>query len=699
MRALAAVSACVALAAAAVGAATAAANEGSLFSEPVRSRGGVVASENRLAAEAGLAMLDSGGNAMDAAAVTIFAVGVTRHELCGIGGGGFLVYRGAGGETAALDFRETAPQAYDGGRGLGGGAAPPAFGTGHDVAGVPGTVAGMAAALDRYGTRSLADAIAPAERLAREGYPVSGDQSALMDLNAGRLRLYEESARTYLKGGSAPYEPGERIVLGDLAASLRLVAERGPDAFYRGPIAEAIVRAMQGSGAYPGDRGHMTLADLAGYRAKWRRPLRTDYRGHEVVAMPPPTSAGVATIEMLNLLEGFELGAAGRGSADRFHLVAEAQKIAWADRAAYVGDPDFVDVPLATLTSKEYAARRRSEIDPRSAAASYAAGAGPPPGASARGAGDAGGHTTNVAAIDAAGNAVAVNCSIEQGYGSAVVAPGTGFLLNNQLTDFDPPGTANGPTPGKRPRSSMGPTIVVRDGRPLLVLGGAGGPTIVMGVTNAVIEAIDFGADPARAIDAERADARGSCSGDGRQLCMEEARVLPDVLAELRARGHQVASRAQSPPQQCRYSAGSACEYWAGTRTQAAGTDLRTGERLAASDPRNEGATGADAGRGARGQAGAFRLRQPRLELSVRPRRLRAGRAAGLRLRVVALVAGARRGIAGVRVRLGGRSAVTDTRGRARLVVRLDRPGVHRLVARRASFRGAVRHVRALPRR
>ena len=561
--------ACVAALAAPVGAD---AKEGSGYRDGVRSAGGVVAAESRPAAEAGLAVLDAGGNAIDAAVTTVFAIGVTRPEMCGIGGGGFLVYRSAKGRTAALDFREKAPSTYTFGAGVGVGPAF-AFGTGHNVAGVPGTVAGLSAALSRFGTIPLARAVEPAERLARDGFEVSGALSYWMKQMQPRLALYPGSAFTFYKAGLVPYEPGETLKLPQYAQSLREIAEQGPRAFYEGPIAQAIVAAMESSGLYPGDRGTMTAEDLAAYRAIWRKPLKGRYRRHGIVAMPPPTSGGLLAIEILNLLEGFDLRRAGASSADHLHLLAEAQKLAWADRNAYVGDPDFVDVPVATMTSKAYAARRRAEIS-LGQARDYA------PGAAASTA-DRGKHTTHVSVIDRAGNAVAVTCTIEQPFGSAVVPEGAGFPLNNQLTDFDGPGTANEPRPNKRPRSSTSPTILVRKGKPVLVAGGAGGSTIPMGVIGSIVRLVDFGESVAQAVDAERVDARGSCGISGPlQLCVEEARLDAGVLESLRARGHELLPGG---------------EYAPSPNIQAAGVEPSTGTRLAVSDPRGEdGAVGTE---------------------------------------------------------------------------------------------------------
>lgn len=536
------------------------ASEGTRYRDPVRSDGGAVATVHPLAGSAAIEILDAGGNAIDAAAAAVFAVGVTRPEMCGIGGGGFLVYRSRSGRTAALDFREKAPSKYAFSEGS-------PFGTGHNVVGVPGTVAGMAAALKRFGTMTLRDVVEPAERFARDGFPVSPELSLYMALSANRLRMFPETARIYLIGGRLPYPPGATLVQKDYADSLRSIAEKGPAAFYRGRIARLIAKDMRSSGGSPSGAGTMTAVDLGAYEAVWRKPLATTYRGHEIVAMPPPTSGGLATIEILNILEGFDVAEFGQSSANHLHVMAEAQKIAWADRNFYVGDPDFVKVPIRMLASKRYAADRRSEID-MDKAGEYKPG-GRPGSVSVEEIAEANAHTTHVSVIDKHGNAVAVTCTIEQVFGSAVVAPGTGFLLNNQLTDFDTEGTANEPEPGKRPRSSTSPTIVVRKGIPVLVVGGAGGPCIIMGVVEAIVNLVDLGLDVGHAVDAERIDAR--CSGN--ILRMEDVRVPLDAQRELQRRGHNISRSG---------------EYAGGPIVEAVGLDPKTGDAIAFSDPRSE---------------------------------------------------------------------------------------------------------------
>ncbi|AXV04755.1 Gamma-glutamyltranspeptidase [Euzebya pacifica] len=542
--------------------------EGSQYQPVVRGHGGVVATESFAAGQVGRDVLDAGGTAVDAAIATVFALNVARPQSCGIGGGGFAVVHQIDGEVAALDFRETAPAAVTpdtfGGLGL-----YQAF-TGHTTVGVPGTVAGLWALHQRFGTVDWADLVAPAEGLARDGVEVPQSLSEAMAVAAPRLRLFPAAAEQFLVGGLTPYPPGATLVQPDLADTLALTAEDGPPAFYTGPIAERIVADMaDNAGAYPGDDGLMTAEDLAGYEAKFREPLVADYRGNTVLAMPPPTSGGIAVVEMLNILENFDLTAAGQSSADHLHLVAEAQKIAWADRGAYVADSDFVDVPVDLLTSQAYADQRAAEIDLDSAGSYEPADLeGDPPADGVDN--NPMGNTTHLSVIDAAGNVIALTCTIEQAFGSAVVAPGTGFLLNNELTDFSGAGTANEPGPGKRPRSSISPTIVLRDGRPVMAVGAAGGATIIMGSHQAVVNVLDFGLDIAQAIDAERLDASTA------DMQLENVRVPFDVQAELIGRGHQIVPNG---------------EYGALPRVQAIGVDATTREHLGTSDSRTDQAT------------------------------------------------------------------------------------------------------------
>ncbi len=380
------------------------ADEGSKYREPIRSKKGVVATEAPAASEVGVEILDEGGNAVDAAVTMMIAMTAARPQSCGIGGGGFLVYRSAKGKVRTLDFRETAPAAmrpdtFQTPSPL------PAF-TGHLTVGVPGILRGAEQALRKFGTISMDEALKPAERLAAEGIEVLPSLSAAMAASAERLKLFPPAARIYLKNSTTPYAPGDILRNPDLAKTLELLRKRGIDEFYDGKIAELIDEDMRSAGQVPGDRGILRREDLERYKAKWRKPVTGKYNGHSIIGMPPPTSGGIATIQMLNLLEGFDIEGAGQSSADHLHFTAEAQKIAFADRAAYVADPDFEDVPTKELISKAYADERRDEIDP-DVAKSYPPGVfgAPKPDNS----GNPNGHTTHISVIDRDGNTVALD--------------------------------------------------------------------------------------------------------------------------------------------------------------------------------------------------------------------------------------------------------------------------------------------------
>jgi gamma-glutamyltranspeptidase/glutathione hydrolase len=379
-----------------------------------------------------------------------------------------------------------------------------------------------------------------------------------MRQNAERLALYPASRAQYLKPDGSAYGPGETLVQRELAASLRRIMRGGPDAFYRGTIVRRMLRALRTPPPGAGDPTLLKLSDFADYRAIWRAPLRGPYKGRTVHAFPPPTSGGVALLQLLGILEPMNLRALGANSAQAIHFVAEAQKLVFADRARYLADPRFSRVPVAGLLDPAYLQARRLEIDPDRA---KTFGPGTPPGAET-------GTTTHISVIDRRGNAVALTCTNEQEFGSAVVAPGTGILLNNELTDFGAPGTANQAAGGKRPRSSMSPTIVEEGRRPVMVLGGAGGVRIIMGVAETVLRHIEFGEPLAAAVDAERWDNGGS----GR-LSIEDARVPAEALAGLESRGHTLVREG---------------EYGVRPRVQVAGIDLATGDRIAVSDARSD---------------------------------------------------------------------------------------------------------------
>ncbi len=615
-----------------VGTSPARAAEGSFFNDAdyrasgrVDSKsGGVIAAGNREAALAGLKILNAGGNAVDAAAATLFAVGVAQFESCGIGGGGFMVYRSADGQVVdTIDFREWSPKTYTfsdtakvGETGLA------AWGTGHNVVGIPGAVAGMALALEKHGSmpkkvfgegwkQNWKAVLQPAIDLATNGFTVSGASQA--PAQALRVPFFTTTLAVY---GGAPelYANREKMRNLPLAGDMLELQTLGPDAFYNpflpgGTIAADLLVEMNRPSPYS-DQATWEPSDLTDYRAISRPAVRTRYRGtNEYIGMGAPSSAGTAIAQVLNILEGYDLRAMGQSSADHVHFFAEAMKLAWRDRAKYLGDPAFTPVS-DLLTSKEYANSLREQIDPAKAHAFAAPSS------------DEGG-THNIAVIDKAGNAVALNCSIEWPMGSAVTAAGTGFLLNSQLTDFEPPttrpdpipttapawdegrGPANGWAPRKRPRSSMSPSIVVHKGVPVLVTGGVGGPSIIGATAGAVINVVDFRQDIAHAIDAERSDPRGYCpdpdpnsANDEVQLCLETTRFDNDVLTALKGREHAVQST-NNFGLGCAGLAGDGlpdlnpdpglqaeCEYAAGTVTHAAGINPVSGLRDAAADPR-----------------------------------------------------------------------------------------------------------------
>lgn len=560
---------------------------GSRYEPASRSARGVVATESAIAATVGRRVLADGGNAVDAAVATVFAVGVARPEMCGIGGRGFLLYRGARGNAAALDFFAAAPAAIRpdsmSGTGI------DDLEAGHRVVGVPGVVAGMAAAVDRFGTMPLASLIGPAERLARHGVRVTAPQAnaysyqeypgeveaarSLLPVDPvpgkphiAKLRAFPEAARIYLQAGALPYPAGARLVQTDYANSLAEIMRQGPDAFYRGRIARLIDAEMRRSrtSPYPGDRGLLAYEDLARYRPIWRRPLSLTYRGTTVLGTPPP-SASMFVMEMLAILQGFDLRQAGSSSADHIHLFAEAQKLARADFDAYAADPAYERVPVRTLLGARYAARRRAHID-RTQAGTYgpgSAGTRPSAGVARRG-----GHTTHVSVVDRWGNAVTVTCSIGTGFGSGVVAAGTGFLLNSTNQFFSEPGHVNEAEPGKRPANGQAPVMVLRGGVPILVAGGAGGSLGTPGIAQMVLNVVDFEMDLGRAVDVARVF-EGSCC----DLALEDARIRTHVLEELERRGHSLVRLG---------------EYGVAPWLQLAGADPRSGTLVAASDPRGE---------------------------------------------------------------------------------------------------------------
>ena len=445
--------------------------------QPVFAAGGMVSSQEALATRVGVEVLEQGGNAVDAAVAVGYALAVTLPRAGNIGGGGFMiVHRADRNETRAIDFRETAPASmkkdvYINDKGEAD--LNRSQNTGLGV-GIPGTVAGFAMALERFGSGKFTSAklIQPAVDLAREGILVGADLAFSLKQAENRMKGFETSAKIFMTVEGKSLPRGAQLIQADLAASLNAIALAGPAAFYEGAMAQKMVAAVNTSG------GNWTLADLKSYRAIERDVVKGSYRGHDIVSMPPPSSGGVHLIQILNMLEGFDLKAAGHNSADGIHLFAEASKLAYADRSEYLGDPEFVKVPVKGLTSKKYAETLRKQIDPSKARAGKDIKPGQPQPYESD-------QTTHYSVMDRDGNVVACTYTLNFSYGMGMVADGTGILMNNELDDFAAKpgvpnayglvgGDANAPGPGKRPLSSMSPTIVFKDGKPLLVTGSAG---------------------------------------------------------------------------------------------------------------------------------------------------------------------------------------------------------------------------------
>ncbi|MGD0719859.1 MAG: gamma-glutamyltransferase [Roseiarcus sp.] len=511
------------------------------IARPVVAAHGMVVSQEAVASRIGVEILKRGGNAVDAAVAVGFALAVTLPRAGNIGGGGFmLIHRADLGKTIAIDYRESAPALTTRDVFLDdkGEAAPAKSLISGLGIGVPGTVAGLELAWRKYGSGryTFADLVAPAARLAHEGVAVDDDLADSLPVGAPRLALHPASARIFLKPDGTPKTLGDRLPLDDLAATLDAIAAEGAKGFYAGPVAEKMVAAIRAAG------GRMSLDDLANYHAIEREVVRGTYRGHEIVSMPPPSSGGVHIVEILNILEAWPLGAQGLNSAATIHEMAEAEKLAYADRAQYLGDPDFLHVPVKGLTSKAYAAHLREGIslDHARRAADIRPG-GPEPYESDQ--------TTHFSIVDEQGDAVANTYTLNLPYGSGLVAEGTGVLLNNELDDFAAKpgaanafgltgGDANAPGPNKRPLSSMSPTMVFKDGKLEIVTGSPGGSRIITTVLQVILDIVDHGLNVAEAEDAPRVHD---------QWLPDELRIerglSPDTIRLLEAMGHKVVVR------------------------------------------------------------------------------------------------------------------------------------------------------------
>ena len=534
----------------------------------------MVASTSRLASRIGAEVMRRGGNAVDAAVAVAFALAVVYPEAGNLGGGGFMLIRFRDGRTAAIDYREVAPLAstrdmFLDARGeliKGEGSST----VGYRAAGVPGTVAGLELALRKYGSGRLtwAQLIEPARRLAARGFTLSHRIAGTLRDNEKKLSAYEDSRRIFLNGGSH-FKEGDNLRQPELAATLARLQRFGAREFYEGRTARLIAEDMRRH------NGLITLEDLRGYRAKEREPLRSTYRGYEILSMPPPSSGGAVLMETLNILEGYDIASMNPMASEKYHLMIEAMRRAYADRAEYMGDPDFVSVPAAGMIDKSYAARRRATIKPdRASTSAEIRGGGPTENST--------GETTHFSIIDPQGNAVANTYTINDLYGSGVTAKGTGILLNDEMDDFTArPGTPNlwgviqsernSIAPRKRPLSSMTPTIVLRrDGSVWFAVGARGGARIINAVLQIIVNVIDHRMNIQQAIDAPRVHHQWFPD----VVNFEPYGLSADTIRALESRGHKLEEAAR--PRNLASAEGVMIEE---------GTNVRLG----ASDPRNDG--------------------------------------------------------------------------------------------------------------
>jgi gamma-glutamyltranspeptidase / glutathione hydrolase len=503
---------------------------------PSRARKAMVVSQSDIASEVGWKVMREGGNAIDGAVATALALAVTHPTAGNIGGGGFIVYRAADGTATTFDFREMAPA----------GSTPTMWmkdgkydfnihHNSHRSVGVPGTVAGLHLAWQKLGSKPWKDLVLPAVALARDGFEVSDGLArslARMLVEPDDFKKDPASLAQFSKNGT-PYEAGEILKQPDLARSLQRIADRGPAGFYEGETAELIEKEMKANG------GLITRDDLKKYQAKERVPVKGTYRGYEVIGMPPPSSGGIAVIHMLNLLEGFDLKANGYGSAQNVHLVAESMRRAFADRAQHLGDPDFnTSIPVAQLLSKDYATQVRKTINPSKASVSSPTTFSWPTESQ---------ETTHLSVVDEKRNAVSMTYTLEYGYGSRIVVPGAGFLLNNEMGDFNSApemtdergniGTRpNLAVPGKRMLSSMSPSILAKDGKLFMVTGSPGGRTIINTVLLTILNVVDFGMNAQEAVDAGRLHHQWLPD----RITYERFGFSADTIARLKAMGHTV---------------------------------------------------------------------------------------------------------------------------------------------------------------
>jgi len=545
---------------------------------PAHAPHAMVVSLRESASRAGTEMMQAGGNAVDAAVATGFALAVVFPQAGNLGGGGFMLIRTANGMTRFVDYREKAPAAATADMYLDaqGNVIENASLVGYKAIGVPGSVAGLTYAQKNYGKLPLPQVMAPAIKLARDGFALAWEDAE--DLRDEDLAKFPESKRIFQRNGDY-YKPGEVFRQPDLARTLERIA-KNPDDFYQGAIARELAATLQKGG------GLITADDLARYEVKEREAIRGTYRDYDIISAPPPSSGGIALVEILNILEGYDLGKFGNRSAQTIHLTAEAFRRAFYDRAEFLGDPDFAKIPVAQLIDKKYAAGWRESIDPEHASVSkdlkrpavfnelerYAL-AHPQNMSAVR----EPQNTTHYSVVDSAGNAVAVTTTLNDSLGSRVTAEGLGFLLNDEMDDFASKqgvpnvygliqGPANAIGPGKRPLSAMTPTIVLKDGKLFLVAGAEGGPTIITSVASVILGVVDFGLDVQEAVNAPRVHHQWLPD----ELRLED-RVSPDTVRLLKSKGHKIQIG----------------HLWGDSECIA--IDPKTGDRLGASDGRNNG--------------------------------------------------------------------------------------------------------------
>ncbi len=492
---------------------------------------GAVVSVDEFASKIGVSILKKGGNAVDAAVATAFALAVTYPQAGNIGGGGFMMIRTKNGEAVAIDYREKAPMKAHARMFL------RPDGTldtmlsdyGYLVAGIPGTVRGLETAWKKYGKSPWRELVMPAVELAENGFVLNPVFAAYLESNRSNLSRYDETRKIFFKEDGQAYRAGELLVQKDLARTLRAIADHGADAFYEGPLADAMAEEIARNG------GIWTIEDLRNYGAVVRTPVRSTYRGLEIISMPPPSSGGIAVIEMLNILENFELKP---GHAETYHLIAESMRLTFFDRARFLGDPDFVKVPVDRLISKSYAKDLSKVIDIRKTRSSEELASEDYPEIS---------ETTHFSVIDAEGNIVSNTYTLEDWFGSCAVVKGLGFLLNNEMHDFNIEPDVYGFTgqkehnknliePGKRMLSSMTPTIVLKNGKPFLVTGSPGGKTIINTVAQIIVAMTDYHLSLRGSVDQPRL----SQTWKPDRILIERGRWHPEVISQLRAKGHKI---------------------------------------------------------------------------------------------------------------------------------------------------------------